>query len=139
VNKAMFVGNLTRDPELRQTGSGTSVCELSVAVNDRKPDGNGGYEDYPHYLDVVVWGKQGENCAQWLSKGKKVAITAKIEHQRWEKDGQKHSRVKFVAEPFGVDFLTPRSDSDGGSSNQFIPAGQSAGADFAGADDDIPF
>jgi single-strand DNA-binding protein len=134
VNKALIIGNLTRTPELRHTSGGTAVCEFSVAVNDRKPDGNGGYEEYAHYFDVVVWGKQGENCAQWLDKGKKVGVTGKLDHQRWEKDGVKHSRVKIIAEPFGVDFLTPR-DGNGAS-----PSGASTTApDFQGADDDIPF
>lgn len=134
MNTVCLVGNLTRDPELRHLASGTSLCELSIAVNDRKPDGNGGWTDYPHYFDITTWGKVAENCSQFLAKGKKVAVTGKLEQDRWQNEaGENRSKVKVNA--FQVDFLTPKGDS-GGS-----PAAQATGADFptSAADDDIPF
>lgn len=149
MNKAVIIGNLTKDPELRHTPSGTAVCTLRVAVNDSKPDGNGGYKQYAHYFDVVVWGKQAENCAQWLSKGKKIGVTGKLEWQEWEaQDGTKRQKVEIVADNFGIDFLTPRDentpagDRTNGSARpqstqqQAVPAGNGYGG---GADDDIPF
>ena len=68
INRVVLVGNLTRDPELRQTPSGTSVCGLRIAVNTRRKDGaTGQWTEKPNYFDVTVWGQQGENCAQYLS------------------------------------------------------------------------
>jgi len=70
INTVVVTGNLTRDPELRSTPSGTSVCKLRVAVNSRRKDGaSGEWVDKPNYFDVTVWGAQGENCANYLSKG----------------------------------------------------------------------
>lgn len=91
------VGNLTRDPELRMTGSGTYVCEFGVAVNKSRKV-NGEWQDVAHFFDVVVWGKQGETCAQYLAKGRQVSIDGSLEQQRWEaQDGGKRSKVIVVA------------------------------------------
>jgi len=136
MNNVCLVGNMTRDPEIKHLPSGTIVCEMGVAVNDRKPDGNGGYTDYAHFFDVTCFGKLAENCGQYLSKGKKVGITGKLEQQRWEADdGSKRSRVKITA--FNVEFLTPK-DQDGSSSSQGAYADEPK---IAGGpqDDDIPF
>src|SRR4029079_15806645 len=73
LNVVVITGNLTRDPELRHTGGGTAVCELRVAVNSRRKNGQE-WVDKPNYFDVVVWGAQGENCANYLSKGRPVAV-----------------------------------------------------------------
>ncbi len=68
----MLVGNLTKDPELRHTPSGTAVCNLRLAVNTRRKDETGQWVDKPNYFDVTVWGNQGERCAQYLTKGRPV-------------------------------------------------------------------
>ena len=69
INTVVVTGNLTRDPELRSTPNGTSVCKMRVAVNSRRKDGaSGEWVDKPNYFDVTVWGAQGENCANYLSK-----------------------------------------------------------------------
>ena len=78
INRVVLVGNLTRDPELRHTPSGTAVCSLRVAVNTRRKDETGQWVDKPNYFDVTVWGQQGENCAQYLSKGRPVAIDGEL-------------------------------------------------------------
>ena len=139
INRVVLVGNLTRDPELRNTPSGMSVCSLRIAVNTRRKDNTTGqWTEKPNYFDVTVWGQQGENSAQYLSKGRPVAIDGRLDWREWQtQDGQKREAVEIVAE--SVQFL--RSRGDGGGENQFVPAGAttSTDADFAGADDDIPF
>ena len=140
-NRVVLVGNLTKDPELRQTGGGTSVCKLRIAVNTRRKDETGQWVDKPNYFDVTVWGNQGESCAQYLSKGRPVGVDGRLDWREWEaQDGTKRQAVEIIAD--SVQFLGGRGDGAGeGGGNQFVPAGATAGsdADFQGADDDIPF
>jgi single-strand DNA-binding protein len=153
INVVVITGNLTKDPELRSTGGGTSVCELRVAVNSRRKDGQTGeWVDKPNYFDVVVWGAQGENCANYLSKGRPVAVEGRLDWREWEaKDGGgKRQAVQIIAN--SVQFLGSRDGSGGGgggNGNGFSPssdvpadtsdyAGAPAGGG-GGADDDIPF
>ena len=115
VNVVVITGNLTRDPELRSTGGGTSVCELRVAVNSRRKDGQTGeWVDKPNYFDVTVWGAQGENCANYLSKGRPVAVEGRLDWREWEaKDGSgKRQAVEIIAN--SVQFLGSRDGSGGG-------------------------
>ena len=151
LNVVVITGNLTRDPELRSLPSGTSVCDLRVAVNTRrKNNASGDWEDKPNYFDVKVWGAQGENCARFLSKGRPVAVQGRLEWREWEtQDGQKRQAVDIIAE--SVQFLGSRDDASGGggfggngvSKGSDIPAdeGDFQPAPVAGAsgDDDIPF
>jgi single-strand DNA-binding protein len=141
INRVILVGNLTRDPELRHTPSGTAVCKLRVAVNTRQKDGTGQWVDKPNYFDVTVWGNQGESCAQYLSKGRPIGIDGRLDWREWEaQDGTKRQAVEIIAE--NVQFLGSRGDSEGRT--QFVPEGATtaaADADFPGSasDDDIPF
>jgi single-strand DNA-binding protein len=139
INRVVLVGNLTKDPELRSTQSGTSVCKLRLAVNTRRKDETGQWVDKPNYFDITVWGNQGENCAQYLSKGRPVAIDGRLDWREWEAtDGSgKRQAVEIVAET--VQFLGGRGE--GGGEPQFVPAGAAGeNADFASSpDDDIPF
>jgi single-strand DNA-binding protein len=154
VNVVVITGNLTRDPELRSTGGGTSVCELRVAVNSRRKDGQSGeWVDKPNYFDVTVWGAQGENCANYLSKGRPVAVEGRLDWREWEaKDGSgKRQKVSIVAN--SVQFLGSRDGSGGGqnggngggfSPSSDVPADTSdfegaAAGGGGGGDDDIPF
>jgi single-strand DNA-binding protein len=146
INRVVLVGNLTRDPELRHTPSGTAVCSLRLAVNSRRKDQSGQWVDKPNYFDITVWGQQGESCAQYLSKGRPVAIDGRLEWREWDaQDGSKRQAVEVVAD--SVQFLGGRDGGEGGSfgggGNQFIPqqAGNAPADDFASspADDDIPF
>jgi single-strand DNA-binding protein len=140
INRVVLVGNLTRDPEVRQTPSGTSVCSLRIAVNSRRRDESGQWTDKPNYFSVSVFGNQAESCAQYLSKGRPVAVDGRLDWREWQtQDGQKREAVEIVAE--SVQFLGSRGDGEQGGANQFVPAGASSGgdADFTGADDDIPF
>src|ERR671919_780915 len=79
LNRVVITGNLTRDPELRNTSGGTPVCSLRVAVNTRRKNAEGEWVDKPNYFDVTVWGAQGENCANYLHKGRPVAVDGRLE------------------------------------------------------------
>ena len=140
INRVVLVGNLTRDPELRHTPSGTPVCSLRLAVNTRRKDpATGEWGEKPNYFDVTVWGNQGENCAQYLSKGRPVAVDGRLEWREWEaQDGSKRQAVEVIAD--SVQFLGSRADA--GAEPQFVQAGAAAEkGDFGGTDtdDDIPF
>ena len=142
INRVVLVGNLTKDPELRHTPGGTPVCGLRIAVNSRRKDESGNWTDKPNYFSVSVFGNPAESCAQYLSKGRPVAVDGRLEWREWQaQDGAKREAVEIVAE--SVQFLGSRGDGDSsGGGNQFVPAGagSESGADFpAAADDDIPF
>jgi single-strand DNA-binding protein len=142
INRVVLVGNLTRDPELKSTPSGTPVCSLRIAVNSRRKDETGQWTDKPNYFSVSVFGNQAESCSQYLSKGRPVAIDGRLDWREWQaQDGAKREAVEIVAE--SVQFLGSRGDAAaGGDSPQFVPAGAAGEkADFAAsaADDDIPF
>jgi single-strand DNA-binding protein len=139
INRVVLVGNLTRDPELRHTPSGTAVCKLRIAVNTRQKDAQGNWGDKPNYFDVTVWGNQGESCAQYLSKGRPVGVDGRLDWREWEaQDGTKRQAVEVIADT--VQFLGGRPEGGEGQP-QFVPSGaQAESADFGGAaDDDIPF
>jgi single-strand DNA-binding protein len=150
INRVILTGNLTRDPELRSTGGGTSVCSLRIACNGRRRNSEGVWEDAPNYFDVSVWGAQGENCHKFLSKGRPVAIDGRLRWREWaDKDtGQKRSAVDIIADT--VQFLGGRDDAGNGNGfSSSAPATESDvpidTGDFerapvgAGADEDIPF
>ena len=142
INRVVLVGNLTRDPELKHTPSGTAVCSLRIAVNSRRKDESGQWTDKPNYFDVSVWGAQGESCAQYLAKGRPVAIDGRLDWREWDaQDGSKRQAVEIIAD--SVQFLGSRQDGgEGGGQPQFVPSGaQTENADFgsSAADDDIPF
>src|SRR3954469_14959401 len=84
INRVVLVGNLTRDPEMKHLPSGTALCSLRIAVNTRRKDESGQWTDKPNYFDVSVWGNQGESCAQYLAKGRPVAIDGRLEWREWE-------------------------------------------------------
>jgi single-strand DNA-binding protein len=144
INRVTITGNLTRDPELRSTGGGTSVCSLRVAVNSRRKDGETGqWVDKPNFFDVTVWGAQGENCAQYLAKGRPVAIDGRLNWREWEaQDGSKRQAVDIIAD--SVQFLGSRdaAPQSNGTAEPDLPANTSDFQEAAvggGSDDDIPF
>jgi single-strand DNA-binding protein len=155
VNVVVLVGNLTRDPELRATTGGTSVCRLGLAVNERAKDPTTGeWGERPNFFDIDVFGGMGESCAQYLTKGRQVAVEGRLRWRSWEtQEGQKRSAVSVVANT--VQFIGPRdSGGQGGawSGGGQAPAAQGSGPGFNKAgldpakddfaesgDDDIPF
>ena len=141
INRVVLVGNLTKDPELRHTPSGTAVCNLRLAVNTRRKDETGQWVDKPNYFDITVWGNQGERCAQYLSKGRPVGVDGRLEWREWETpEGNKRQAVEVVADT--VQFLGSRGDGEGGGGG-YIPADATPtpAGDFptSPTDDDIPF
>jgi single-strand DNA-binding protein len=155
VNVVVITGNLTRDPELRHLGSGTAVCKLRVAVNSRRKDQSGNWVDKPNYFDVTVWGAQGENCANYLSKGRPVAVEGRLDWREWEdQGGNKRQSVEIIANT--VQFLGSRDGSSGGGNGNggggggFSPPQSDVPADMGdfetapaggggASEDDIPF
>jgi single-strand DNA-binding protein len=121
LNRAQVIGNLTRDPELKTTTTGQSVCSFAVATNRRWKDKDGNTKEDTQYHEINVWGKLGELASQMLSKGKKVYVEGRLQTSSWEgTDGAKRSRTEIVAENF-----IPLS-----------PKGEGASFDIAGAIND---
>lgn len=113
LNRCFLMGNLTRDPELRYTSGGQPLCNFRLAINRSWKGRDGQKNEDTTFLNVKVWGKQGENCAQYLKKGRPVFVEGRIESRSWEtEDGQKRSAVDVVAER--VQFMGSRDGGDWG-------------------------
>ncbi len=123
LNKAMVFGNLTRDPEMKALPSGMQVCSFSLATNRVYNDRDGKRQETADYHNIVVFGKQAENCAKYLTKGSSTYVEGRMQTRSWEKDGVKQYRTEVVADrvQFG-----PRS---GGAASPAAPAA-------AGSNDD---
>lgn len=109
INRVCISGNLTRDPELRQTQSGTQVLSMGVAVNERAKDPQTGeWGDRPSFVDVTVWGNRAQALAGFLRKGTHVAVSGRLRQDRWQdrQTGENRSRIGVVADE--VDVMTPR-------------------------------
>lgn len=119
VNHVAISGNLTRDPELRTTKSGTSTLSFGVAVNDRRQNqATGQWEDYPNFVDVVVFGARADALGKFLAKGTKVFVSGRLRYSAWEgRDGAKRSKLEVVADEVDV---APRAS--GGQPAQPSPA-----------------
>ena len=146
-NRVVLVGNLTRDPELRYISSGTAVTDIGLAVNDRRKNQSGEWVDETQFIDITLWARTAEVASQYLSKGSSVLIEGRLKFDRWEKDGQKHSKLRVVGEK--MQMLGGRS---GGGSQASQPAPAASAAPAGGATpenepgfepeppaDDIPF
>lgn len=129
-NKVLLMGNLTRDPELRFTPSGAAVCSFGLAVNRKYKQGDD-WKDEVCFVDITVWGKQGENCAQYLHKGSSAFIDGRLHFQSWETDGgQKRNKLEVVANT--VQFLGRPGGGKGADAPEHLDGS-------AGDKDDIPF
>lgn len=105
INKVMITGNLTRDPELRQTAAGFPVLGFGVAVNERaKNPQTGEYEDKPNFVDCTMFGKRAESVARFLGKGSKVAVEGRLRYSSWERDGQRRSKLEVVVDE--IEFMS---------------------------------
>ena len=118
-NQVILMGNLTRDPELRNTPNGQSVCSFSLALNRSYKDASGEWKEVTDYVDVVAWGPLGERVSQYVTKGRPVLVSGRLQSRSWEQDGQKRSKVEVIASD--VTFLGGReggagAPSDGGGS-----------------------
>jgi single-strand DNA-binding protein len=129
INRVVLTGNLTRDPDLRATPGGVSVCKLGIAVNTRRKNSHTGeWEEKPNYFRVTVFGRQADACAQYLGKGRPVAIDGRLEWSTWESDGQKRESIDIIAD--SVQFLASRDEPNGG--------GGARRGRAQGADSDVP-
>jgi single-strand DNA-binding protein len=113
VNQVILLGNLTRDPELRQIPSGQSVCSFSLALNRAYKDASGEWQEATDFIDVVAWAQLGERVSQYLTKGRRCLVQGRLQSRSWEQDGQKRSKVEVLAND--VTFLDGRGDDNGGS------------------------
>jgi single-strand DNA-binding protein len=133
MNKAILIGNLGSDPELRYTNNGTAVAELRIATGRKYTKSDGTAVDETEWHRVIAWGKQGEICKEYLTKGRKVAIEGRIQTRQWEdKEGNKRYTTEIVANQ--VEFLGGNGGNNGG--NQQEPP---TAEETFGNDDEIPF
>lgn len=139
-SKAIIAGNVTRDPELRTTPSGSSVCSFSVAINRTYRDGSGEQKESVSFIDCSAWGKLGETISQYAKKGTGIIVSGRLEQRSWDdkNTGQKRSRVEIVAD----DFVFAGSREGGAGSNSSYSGSTSSqtsdSADSESAPDDIP-
>lgn len=116
INRVVISGNLTRDPELRSTASGLSVLGFGVAVNERRKNKQSGeWEDHPNFVDCTIFGPRAEALSRYLSKGAKVAIEGKLRYSRWERDGQKRSKLEVIVDEF--EFMSASKEKSAKSEN----------------------
>lgn len=129
LNQVALVGRLTSDPELRALASGTSVCSMRVAFNTNKRNPSGEWEDVANFISVTVWGKHGETCAQYLNKGKRVALQGRLQYREWGEGSDKRSTIEIVADR--VQFIEPVQSQSQPAQSQASPPPVS--------EDDVPF
>ena len=112
INRVCVTGNLTRDPELRATQSGSQVLSFGIAVNDRrKNQQTGEWEDYPNFVDCTMFGTRAEAVSRFLAKGSKVAIEGKLRYSSWERDGERRSKLEVVVDE--IEFMSRRDEQGG--------------------------
>lgn len=131
-NQVTLMGNLTRDPELRSTPGGQSVCSFSLALNrSYKDNSTGEWKEATDFVDVTAWAGLGERVAQYCQKGKQVLVSGRLQSSSWEQDGQKRSKVEVVAND--VTFL----GSGGGQSDDNTSSNNSSASAKKPTDDDV--
>lgn len=160
VNKAILLGNLGRDPELRYTANQTAVCRFSIATSERRKDSSGNWNEHTEWHNIVTFGKTAENCSNYLKKGRQVFVEGRIQTNKWQdKEGRDRYTTEIIANT--VQFIGNRqgAGAGGGVSVETVPdqssspfeglqsadaiaagGGSSAGGDEVSFDDDdIPF
>ncbi|MDO4583627.1 MAG: single-stranded DNA-binding protein [Planctomycetia bacterium] len=113
-NRVILLGNLTRDPDLKYTPSGMAVCEIGLAVNDRRRTPEGEWVEEATFIDVTLWGKTAETCSQYMQKGSPILIEGRLKLDTWEQEGQKRSKLRVVGER--MQMVGSRGGSSGGNS-----------------------
>jgi single-strand DNA-binding protein len=152
VNKAILIGRLGKDPELKRTQNDLAICNFSLATSEKRKDQTGSWVEQTEWHNVVVFGQVAENCARYLSKGREVFIEGKIQTRKWQdKEGQNRYTTEILANT--VQFLGSKSESSsvGSATNNYGSVKQASGGEesFGGFDikgqeavfddDDIPF
>lgn len=156
INSVVLIGRLTRDAELKYTNSGTAVTKFSLAVNRRRKSGDQ-WTDEVSYIDIVLWGKQGEALQQYLLKGKRISVSGELRQNRWDQDGHARSKIEVIASNLQLLGGNNNSGSNESPQNNFkkasgfretLPGTSSGNNAFTKAqgsqdtldfDDDIPF
>ena len=110
INKVLISGNLTRDAEIRATNTGSAVLSFTVAVNDRRRDQDGEWRDFPNYVDCSLFGKRATAIEQYMTKGIKVAIEGKLRFSKWERDGEKRSKLEVIVDE--IEFMSRQARQD---------------------------
>ena len=128
-NQVILMGNLTRDPELRQTPNGQNVCSFSLALNRSYKGADGNWQEATDFIDVVAWGPLGERVAQYLGKGRPCLVNGRLQSRSWEQEGQKRSKVEVVAQD--VTFLG--GAGEGGQSSGGYQGGSGSSDGDSGA------
>jgi len=153
LNKVFLIGNLTKDPEVRYTPSGTAVCDLRMAVNRRYKGQDGEFHEDTCFVNVTAWGRQAETTGEYLRKGSSALVEGRLKFDEWEREGQKHSRLSVVAER--IQFMGGKESQSGGGDGPRVshapehvdPAPSAPSAPSAGDvrddelqdDDNLPF
>lgn len=138
VNQVIIMGNLTRDPELRQTPSGQSVVSFSLALNRSYKDQSGEWQEATDYIDVSAWGPLAERVSQYMTKGRRCLVQGRLQSRSWEQDGQKRSKVDVLAND--VTFLDGRGEGGEGSgagAGSFSGGGNAGSSNGSGKKDDV--
>lgn len=150
LNKVFLMGNLTRDPELSYTPQGVPVCKFGLAVNRTFKTASGEQKDDPLFVDITVWRKQAENCAQYLKKGRSALVEGTLKLETWQsKTGEKRSKIKVVAQ--SVKFIgggrpdsgeakaSPRLNDAVGQAAEKEPVTEETPPEHEETEEDIPF
>jgi single-strand DNA-binding protein len=135
VNQVIMMGNLTRDPELRQTPGGQSVVSFSLALNRSYKDQSGEWQEATDYIDVSAWGPLAERVAQYMTKGRRCLVQGRLQSRSWEQDGQKRSKVEVLAND--VTFLDGRGEGGEGSDGGSFGGGNNRSSSNGGKKDDV--
>ena len=130
-NRVIVAGNLTRDIELRNTPAGTAVCDIGLAINERRKTKDGEYLEETTFVDITLWGRTAEVADEYLSKGSPVLIEGRLKLDTWETDGQKRSKLKVVGERMHMLGKSPSRRNE-----DEVSQAATVGSD---AQDDIPF
>lgn len=134
-SKAIIAGNVTRDPEMRTTPSGSQVCSFAIAVNRSYKDSSGAQQDQVSYLDCVAWGKSAEIISQYIKKGSQLLVSGRLEQRSWEdkNSGQRRSRTEIVVEDFS--FIGGNNGGNGGGGS--YGGGSRGGGSKAAATEEV--
>lgn len=134
-NRVILMGNLTRDPESRQGKSGTTIVKAGIAVNERMPDGQGGYKEEASFFDCVLFGKRAEAFTRFGQKGKSFLIEGKLRQSRWQdkESGQSRSKVEVIVDNW--EFAGSKSDQGQDKMVEAFGGNQQPAANFS----DVPF
>ena len=144
VNKVILLGNLGKDPEVRNTSGGKSVATLRLATTDTWTDASGQRQEKTEWHTVVVWGRAAENCGKYLAKGRSVYVEGRLETRKWQdKEGKDRYTTEIIAND--MQMLGGRAGAGGGSGGSYEPRERSSAAEPVAAsavpelDDDVPF